>query len=114
MKLLFDQNLSRKLVVDFVNNYPGSRHVAGLGLSLSTDREIWEFARKNDFCIISKDADFHQLSFLFGAPPKTIWLRVANCSTNDLVALIAENEQKIGSFLLDAESALLVLEIKIP
>lgn len=114
MKLLFDQNLSRKLVVEFVNGYPGSRHVAGVGLALSTDLEIWEFARKNEFCIISKDADFHQLSFLLGAPPKTIWLRAANSSTKELSALIGENEQNIRMFLLDIESALLVLEVKKP
>ena len=57
--------------------------------------------------IVSKDADFHQRSFLFGAPPKVIWLRRGNCSTTVIeqilrfhqAAVLAFGDDKAGSFL---------------
>jgi predicted nuclease of predicted toxin-antitoxin system len=33
---------------------------------------------------VSKDTDFHQRSFLFGGPPKVVWIRLGNCSTEDI------------------------------
>jgi predicted nuclease of predicted toxin-antitoxin system len=109
-KLLFDQNLSRRLVSQFEAEFPGSRHVSGLRLTLESDENIWDYARLNGFCIISKDADFHQMSFLLGAPPKTIWLKLGNCSTAMLANCISRNIAVIKTFLGDAESALLVLQ----
>ena len=29
----------------------------------------------------------HQRGFLFGAPPKVVWVRLGNCSTSDVVDL---------------------------
>jgi predicted nuclease of predicted toxin-antitoxin system len=66
-----------------------------------------ELKKQNRFVIVSKDADFHQRSFLYGNPPKVVWIRRGNCSTatvesilrayqDDLVKF-AESEQ--GSFL---------------
>ena len=45
MKLLFDENLSRKLVARLADLYPDSVHVAEASLLESPDREIWEFAK---------------------------------------------------------------------
>ena len=45
MKLLFDENLSRKLVVRLAELYPESFHVVEVDLLESPDREIWEFAK---------------------------------------------------------------------
>jgi predicted nuclease of predicted toxin-antitoxin system len=76
VKLLFDQNLPDKLVVSLRDIFPNSRHVKRLGLSAVPDQEVWNFAKQNDFMIISKDSDFHQMSFLYGAPPKFIWIKL--------------------------------------
>jgi predicted nuclease of predicted toxin-antitoxin system len=76
VKLLFDQNLSRLLVGRFAEEFPDSRHVTEVGLDRATDREVWEFARAGGYVIVSKDSDFRQLAFLFGPPPKVVWLRV--------------------------------------
>ena len=81
MKLLFDQNLSRLLVGRFAEEFPDSVHVTDVGLDRATDREVWEFARAGGYVIVSKDSDFRQLAFLFGPPPKVVWLRVGNAST---------------------------------
>ena len=42
---------------------------------------IWNYARDNGLTIVSKDSDFHRMSFVLGAPPQVIWLRVGNCPT---------------------------------
>ena len=81
MKLLSDQNLSWRLVNVVSRAFPGSAHVVSLGLSGASDEAIWTNARENGFCICTKDADFHQLSFLYGPPPKVAWLQTANRPT---------------------------------
>jgi hypothetical protein len=45
VKLLFDENLSRKLVVRLAELYPDSAHVVEFELLESPDRKIWELAR---------------------------------------------------------------------
>jgi predicted nuclease of predicted toxin-antitoxin system len=41
MKLLLDENLSRKIVPFLQSAFPGSSQVVLLGLESSSDREIW-------------------------------------------------------------------------
>jgi predicted nuclease of predicted toxin-antitoxin system len=66
VKLLFDQNLSYQLVKRLADVYPGSGHVRLLGYSQTDDREIWNFAGREGFTVVSKDADFQQLAMLLG------------------------------------------------
>src|SRR5688572_18896959 len=81
MKLLLDQNLSPRLVQRLSDVFPDSNHVFLLGLGSADDVRVWEYARDNDFVIVTKDADFGELSTLKGFPPKVVWLRVGNCTT---------------------------------
>jgi predicted nuclease of predicted toxin-antitoxin system len=76
LKLLFDQNLSRKLVNRLADIFPESSHVQFHGLAEKTDTEIWEFAKLNDFCIVTQDADFAERSRLYGSPPKVVWWEI--------------------------------------
>lgn len=99
MKLLFDQNLSRKLVTRLVDIFPDSSHVQFHELQEKTDTEIWEFARKNDFCIVTQDADFAERSRLYGSPPKVVWLRCGNAPTNQVEELIRSGVQAIQELL---------------
>jgi predicted nuclease of predicted toxin-antitoxin system len=110
VKLLFDQNLPTRIVTSLSDIFPNSSHLKTLGMAATDDRAIWNYARENGFAIISKDSDFHQMSFLFGAPPKTIWLRCGNCSTTALENIIRRNTRKIANFLNEEESALLVID----
>ena len=68
MKLLFDQNLSPRIPNQLEDIFPGSVHVREVGLIKATDTLIWEYARQHELILISKDADFHQRSLLFGPP----------------------------------------------
>jgi len=72
VKLLLDENLSGRLVARLSRAYPGTQHVEAVGLRGKTDREVWDYAAAHDFVIASKDNDFRQLSFLYGAPPKVL------------------------------------------
>ena len=80
MRLLFDQNLSPKLVHHLVDLYPDSCHVWTLKLDASPDDDLWSFARDSGYVIVSKDSDFGEISLARGAPPKLIWMRAGNCS----------------------------------
>ncbi len=111
MKLLFDQNLSRRLVALADSTFPESRHVIDYGLDAATDREIWDHAAAHGYVIVSKDSDFRQLAFLHGPPPKAIWLRVGNVSTRIILELLLRHRELIEEFEADAEGALLVLSL---
>jgi predicted nuclease of predicted toxin-antitoxin system len=84
MKLLFDQNLPPRLVTSLADLFPDSNHVYLLGLDQVLDIEVWSYARDNGFILVSKDADFSELSLLHGNPPKLIWLRLGNCTTTQI------------------------------
>jgi predicted nuclease of predicted toxin-antitoxin system len=64
VKLLFDENLSPRLVSRLSPLFPDSQHVDLVGLHGQPDKAIWEHAARHEFAIVSKDNDFRQLSFL--------------------------------------------------
>jgi predicted nuclease of predicted toxin-antitoxin system len=101
LKLLFDQNLSRKLVTRLADIFSDCSHVQFHGLAEQTDTEIWEFARTNNFCIVTQDADFAERSRLYGSPPKVVWLRCGNAPTNQVEALIRSGTEAIQELLND-------------
>ena len=78
MTLLFDQNLSHKLVAILGHEFPGCAHVREAGLRAAQDAQIWDHARTQGFVIVSKDTDFRERSYVQGFPPKIIWLDVGN------------------------------------
>ena len=110
MKLLFDQNLSHRLAQTLQQEFPNSQHVREVGLKEASDLAVWEHAATHGFTIVTKDADFHQRSFLLGHPPKVIWIRAGNCSTATIEAMLLSHRTDIEAFALDAEGAFLTLE----
>lgn len=60
MKLLFDENLSYRLVADLTDIYPGSVHVRDVHLAGASDETVWAHARDKGFAVVSKDIDFYQ------------------------------------------------------
>ena len=110
MMLLFDQNISFKVVKKIQEIFPGSKHVSDLRLEGVSDIIIWEFAKANNYCIVSFDFDFIDLSTLKGFSPKIIWLRTGNTFTDNLSAKIRLEQEQINEFLKNNETAF--LEIK--
>jgi predicted nuclease of predicted toxin-antitoxin system len=105
MKLLFDQNLSFKLCRSLNDVFPDSSQVRLLRLANASDRALWEYAKSNDFAMVSLDADFAEMAALLGAPPKVIWLRCGNQSTAVIEALLREHRDAIGLFERDTTAA---------
>lgn len=109
MKLLFDENLSHRLVNLLADLFPGSVHVRDIGLKAADDIEVWNYAKAEDFMIVSKDSDMHDRSFLFGFPPKVIWMRLGNCSTSDVEKLLRREAQTVENFYNDVQASFLTL-----
>jgi predicted nuclease of predicted toxin-antitoxin system len=109
MKLLFDQNLTPNLVERLENLYPESIHVSYQDLDRAPDIEIWEYAHKNNYLIVSKDSDFSELSIIHGFPPKIIWIRRGNCSTKEIEKLLKQNYHRIKELYQDEEAGVLLL-----
>ena len=109
MRLLLDENLSVRILGDVVDLYPESSHVGMLGLTHTEDSIIWNRARVDHFCIVSKDSDFHQRSLLFGAPPKVIFLKVGNCTTAKIISVLRSHFELINEFGADCDASLLIL-----
>ncbi len=109
MKLLFDENLSHKLVRLLADLFPDSVHVRDIGLKAADDPVVWEYAKHNGLMIVSKDSDMHQRSFVFGYPPKVVWVRLGNCSTSDVERLLRRQFDSIKAFYEDINASFLSL-----
>lgn len=108
MKLLFDENLPPKLPGLLATLFPDSLHVRDCGLLGRTDEDVWEYARDNGFTIIS-NSDFQQRGLLYGHPPKIVWLRIGNCTRQQLFHLITIHEKDINEFGTDPFETMLVV-----
>ncbi|MBL7961141.1 DUF5615 family PIN-like protein [bacterium] len=109
MKLLLDQNLSFRLIGQLSDLFPGSVHVRLLGMHEADDRVIWNYARENGFMIVTQDSDFHERSILFGFPPKVIWIKVGNTSSQHILHVIQTHYRDIELFENDRDSGCLEL-----
>jgi predicted nuclease of predicted toxin-antitoxin system len=109
VRLLLDQNLSPRLIAALADLFPDSRHVRDVGLASAEDAVVWRYAAEQGFTIVSKDADFHERSFLLGHPPKVIWIRRGNCSTDQAVALLRDEAESINRFGAESETSFLAL-----
>lgn len=99
MKLLFDQNISFRLIRKIADVFPEAKQVRELGLENFTDRQIWHYSKENGYTIVTFDVDFFDLSNLYGHPPKIIWLRTGNRKTEDFAALLISKFELIKEFL---------------
>lgn len=106
-RLLLDQNLSFKISKGIKDIFPETKHVSDLKLDNSFDIDIWNYCKNNNYCIVTFDSDFIDISVLNGFPPKIIWLRIGNSSTDNIVQIIKNNYLVIKDFLLSTENAYL-------
>lgn len=109
LKLLFDENLSFRLVELLGADYPGSTHVDLIGMRGASDEAVWQFAGAEDLVLVSKDDDFRHLSLVRGAPPKVVWLNVGNCDTRTVMRILHDAKHRIQTFSKAPGEALLIL-----
>jgi len=109
VKLLLDENLSSRLVASLADLYPESEQILTLRLGGASDDTVWEYARVHGFTIVSKDSDFFDRSVLVGAPPKVVWIRLGNCSTQEVERVLRSKILEMQRFLEDERETCLLL-----
>ena len=105
MKLLLDENLSRRLVPFLQHDYPGSNQVVLLGMESASDKEVWQKAREDGYVIDTRGADFQELSLVWGQPPKVIRLKTMNQSRAATLKVLTENRDAIADALVGNDLA---------
>lgn len=110
MKLLLDENLSRRLVPFLQHDFPGTTQVALLGLQSAADRAIWEAAKSRKFVIVTRDADFEELSLVWGQPPKVIWLKGSNSTSAATLKMLLNHAAIIKEALIERNLACIEID----
>lgn len=105
MKLLLDENLSRRLVPFLQHDYPDSSQVVLLGMESATDKDVWQKAKDDGYVIVTRDADFQELSLVWGQPPKVIRLKTLNQSRAATLKVLLENRDVIIESLVELDLA---------
>lgn len=100
-KLLFDQNLSFRLVGAMQDLFPQCTHVRLIQMDQLHDNGIWKYAKEHDYIIVSQDSDFYDYSSYYGHPPKIIWIRTGNASTSHIKTLLERKTNVIKDFIDD-------------
>lgn len=101
MKLLLDENLSRRIVLFLQTAFPGSSQVTWLGLETTSDSEIWQHAKNNGFVIVSRDSDFQEHSLVTGHPPQVVWLKIPNRSKTVVLNTLLDHHTEIKQALIE-------------
>lgn len=109
MKLLFDQNISHRIIKLLADEFSGCSQIRQLQLENKTDKEIWTFAGQNNFTVVTFDADFYEFSNLYGHPPK-IWLRFGNNISSGIADVLIEKKQLINDFIKQDEFSCLEMQ----
>jgi predicted nuclease of predicted toxin-antitoxin system len=109
LKLLFDENLSPRLVSLLADLFPHSAHAHDLSLGHTDDTIIWKFAKEHSYTLVSKDSDHYELSMLHGHPPKVIWIRMGNCSTKSIEEQIRLHHFALSAFISDPDQSAFLL-----
>ena len=108
-RLFFDEPLSEELCKAVADIFPDSLHIRLLGRGGASDAIVWDLARQHECLVVSKDEDCHRLALLRGAPPKFVWIRLGNCTTDDIAQLLRRRYDDIIRF--NAQNEATVLEL---
>lgn len=95
MKLLLDENLSRRLIPFLQHDFPGSSQVVLLGMESATDKEVWLRAKVDGYVVVTRDTDFQELSLVWGSPPQVVRLRTPNQTRAAVLKLLLDNKAAI-------------------
>jgi predicted nuclease of predicted toxin-antitoxin system len=108
-RLLIDQNLSPRLADLLSDVFPLSTHVLHVGLDEARDQQVRAYAEIGGFTILTKDADHAALARYGPAEPRVIWLRLGNCSTSAVEALMRAHLKSIDELQAGLRGPVLML-----
>ena len=114
MKWLVDAQLPPNFCLWFLRHQEESIHVIDFegGLTYPDDR-IWEFAKNNQYIIVTKDRDFVERSFVFGAPPQVVHLDIGNCSNQELFLIFSIHWEELVKFIKSNKSLIVMTQTSI-
>ena len=98
MKLLLDENLSRRIIPMIQDAYPESSQIALLGMESANDKTVWAYAQQQGFILVTQDSDFNEMSVLYGHPPKIIWLKCGNQPRKRIVEILLSIQEDVTTF----------------
>ncbi len=104
MRLLFNQNLSVRLVRSLSDVYPGSSHVSLVGSDRASDAEVFDYALDNGYALVSKDVDFAELAQARSPSPTVVWLRLGNCTTSEIEDTLRARQEAVAALESDPEA----------
>lgn len=109
MKLLLDENLSRRLVPALQARFAGSSQVSLLGLERASDAELCAYAAQHGFVICSKDDDFQRLVAARGYRPRLVHLALGNASNDAVLAALLAAADRLQAAFDDPSTGVVVL-----
>ena len=110
MKLLLDENLSRRLVTALQEHFPGSSQLALLGLERASDPQLCDYAARYGFVICSKDDDFRRLVAARGYRPRLIHVALGNASNDAVLAALLAAADPLQAAFDDPATGMVVIE----
>lgn len=109
MRLLFDENLSPRLVRDFSAPDVTCQHVYFCGLLGAPDTAIWAYARQQGYTLVTRDRDFLEYATRRGQPPKVVLLELANPANTAILGCLNQHLPALRQFCDAANDAVLIL-----
>jgi predicted nuclease of predicted toxin-antitoxin system len=109
VKLLFDENLSPRLVSVLSAHWPESAHVINQYARSDGRGHLVLRPRSDGFTLVSKDDDFRSLALARGAPLKVVWLQIGNAPTSKVADLLRANILVLEAFSNEPAEALISL-----
>jgi predicted nuclease of predicted toxin-antitoxin system len=109
VRLLFDENLSERLLQPLAELFPASAHIGNLTHAGTTDRHLWDLARSGAFILTTRDEDFVGMSVLQESPPKVLWLNVGRSRNAVIAALLQSHAADIERFARHDEYTFLAI-----
>jgi predicted nuclease of predicted toxin-antitoxin system len=95
VKLLLDENISRRIVSVLEPSFPGTSHVELVGLAGATDLSICDYASEHNFVVVTKDEDFDRLVSVRQFKPKLIRLVMGNASNDEIAQALLSVADRI-------------------
>ncbi|MCW3126258.1 MAG: hypothetical protein JWO03_1916 [Bacteroidetes bacterium] len=101
MKFLLDQNISYRVIKRLREHFPDVQSVKENNLENADDLKIWEYARDNQFTLVTFDEDFNNIQLIKGFPPKIIWFKTGNLDKTQFSDFFISNKDFIKTFVTD-------------
>ncbi len=109
MNFLVDNQLPDALSNFLTAKGHRSTHVLGLRMDEASDLEIWDYATKGNWIVVSKDEDFLHLANRPHDTGRLLWVRIGNCRKQ---TLLRSFERELPGIVRAFDEGVRVVEIR--